>query len=268
MERVLLFAGTSEGRLLFDYCRENKIAVTACVATEYGRALLTEGPECKIREGRLNREQMEELIKEENISFIIDATHPYACDVTDNINEAGKALEIPVLRVIRKSLPIKEAIEVRDIKEAVRFLNEHEGNALIVTGSKEVAKYREVTGYKERLYVRILPDNAALSQCLALGFPAKHVICMQGPFSRELNYAMLKQINGRYLVTKEGGSYGGYEEKIEGSKMAGAEVIVIGRPRQEVGNTPEEIMAILREWKGRSEPDFVRVGKYADGSQP
>lgn len=249
MKSVLLFAGTSEGRLLFDYCKEKDISVTACVATEYGKALLKEEGNFRIREGRLNIEEMERLMEEENASLIIDATHPYACEVTDNINIAARNRKLPVLRVIREELSLEGVIQTANIKEAVKFLQEQEGNVLITTGSKELEEYREVTGYKERLFIRILPDPAALAGCLALGFPAKHIICMQGPFSRELNCAMLKQINGKYLVTKEGGSFGGYEEKIEGSKMAEAGVIVINRPRDEDGSSLEEIKVMLLEWK-------------------
>lgn len=247
MSKILLFAGTTEGRLLYEYCVEKKLPVTACVATEYGKTLLEKGDWGSIREGRLNSQQMELLMKEEGTTVIIDATHPYACDVTDNIRQAAQAAGVPLLRVIRKTLSLKGIIEVKDMKETIRFLNDNEGNALITTGSKDLKEYTRVRDYQDRLYIRILPDPDALRNCFELGYQRKNIICMQGPFHKELNYAMLKQINGKYLVTKEGGSLGGYEEKAEGGRMAGAKVIVIQRPKEETGFSVEEIMDRLAQ---------------------
>ena len=242
MSKILLFAGTTEGRLLYEYCVEKKLPVTACVATEYGKNLLEKGDWGSIHEGRLNSQQMELLIREEESTVIIDATHPYACDVTENIKQAAQAAGVPLLRVIRETLSVKGIIEVKDMEETIRFLNNHEGNALITTGSKDLKEYTRVKAYQDRLYIRILPDPDALRNCLELGYQRKNIICMQGPFHKELNYAMLKQINGKYLVTKEGGSLGGYEEKAEGGRMAGAKVIVIQRPQEETGfSLPENI---------------------------
>lgn len=241
MMKIMLFAGTTEGRLLYEFCVEKKIPVTACVATEYGKTLLDQGDWGTILEGRLNSQQMELLLREEGTSVIIDATHPYACDVTDNIKQAAHTLGIPVLRVIREKLPVKGILEVKDMKETIRFLNDNEGNALITTGSKDLKEYTHVRAYKDRLFIRILPDPEALKSCFELGYQRKNIICMQGPFSKELNYAMLKQINGSYLVTKEGGSLGGYEEKAEGGRMAGAKVIVIQRPLEESGYSVEQL---------------------------
>ena len=66
----------------------------------------------------------------------------------------------------------------------------------------------------------------------SLGFVGKHLICMQGPFSKELNTAMLKQFDAAYLVTKDSGKVGGVEEKLPSAREAGAKVILIGRPKE------------------------------------
>ena len=95
--------------------------------------------------------------------------------------------------------------------------------------------YTNVEHFKERLYARVLPMTSVVEQCIALGFQGKHLICMQGPFTVELNQALLKQINAKYMVTKDSGSNGGLDEKLEAAKKANAIPIVIGRPTQETG---------------------------------
>ena len=55
---------------------------------------------------------------------------------------------------------------------------------------------------------------------------------MQGPFSREPNEAILRQYAIRYLVTKDGGSPGGFPEKAEAAEALGVKLIVIRRPHE------------------------------------
>lgn len=50
-----------------------------------------------------------------------------------------------------------------------------------------------------------------------------------------MNEAMLKQFDCRYLVTKETGKAGGYEEKVEAAKRAGAKLVLVGRPPEQKG---------------------------------
>ena len=53
---------------------------------------------------------------------------------------------------------------------------------------------------------------------------------MQGPFSIEMNEAILRQFDSSYLVTKDGGKEGGFEEKREAAHRNNVQLIVIERP--------------------------------------
>ena len=79
---------------------------------------------------------------------------------------------------------------------------------------------------KDRVFARVLSTAEVASACEKLGFVGRNLICMQGPFSEALNEAMLKQFDCRYLVTKETGKAGGYEEKVEAAKRAGAKLVL------------------------------------------
>ena len=72
-----------------------------------------------------------------------------------------------------------------------------------------------------------------------------HLIAMQGPFSKELNIAMLKDTDADYFVTKESGKAGGFEEKLEAAKETGVTLVVIGRPA-ETGHSVEETKKYLQ----------------------
>ena len=84
-------------------------------------------------------------------------------------------------------------------------------------------------------------------QSIDLGFSGKHLIAMQGPFSREMNLALLHQTEAKYLVKKESGKNGGFAEKLEAAEQAGAVLLVIGRPIEE-GLSGEEAEQEMRKW--------------------
>ena len=74
--------------------------------------------------------------------------------------------------------------------------------------------------YDLRLYARILPVRPSLDRALDLGYLPAHIICMQGPFTTELNAAMFRQTGARYVVTKNSGRTGGFQEKLEAPASA------------------------------------------------
>ena len=122
------------------------------------------------------------------------------------------------------------------------YLEQTQGNILITTGSKELDKYTRLTNYKERCYARVLSVLPSVMQSIELGFSGKHLIAMQGPFSREMNLALLHQTEAKYFVTKESGKNGGFAEKLEAAVL-----LVIGRPIEE-GLSVEEAEQEMRKW--------------------
>lgn len=249
MSNILIFAGTVEGRRIAEYLVSAGIAVHVCVATEYGEKLLPKGEGITITSKRMTTDEMKELMINEQISLVIDATHPYAVLVSKNIKQASTETGIEYIRMLRGSIQGKgeHYTYLDSIEEAVLYLKNTEGNVLLTTGSKDLAKFTEVPDYQKRLFARVLSTPNVALECSKLGFEGRNLICMQGPFSEELNYAMLKQIDAKYLVTKDTGSAGGFLEKLNAASRAGAETIVIGRPAQEEGVTFEECLHILKD---------------------
>ena len=69
--------------------------------------------------------------------------------------------------------------------------------------------------------------------CKELGFEGKQLICMQGPFSEELNRAMYGHVDAKILVPKESGDIGGFSDKVQAALALGMECIVIQRPKEQ-----------------------------------
>lgn len=236
MYKLCVFAGTTEGRELVELLADAPVEVTACVATEYGEALLPPRERLTVSNRRLTEEEMEALLRREHFDLVVDATHPYASEVTENIVRACRGTETEYLRLLRGTDASPEgAVCVPDIEAAVAYLAGTEGNILLTTGSKELAKYAALPGFAARVYARVLPMEASLKACRAAGLGPDRIIAMQGPFSREMNTAMLRSASARYMVTKDTGGTGGFGEKAAAAKEAGAVLVVVGRPEQREG---------------------------------
>lgn len=248
MNKVIVFAGTTEGREICSFLKKYEIASLACTATEYGKCRIEEGGALTVRSGRLTEEEMEQLFGEEQPEMVIDATHPYADLVSENIRSACEKAGKTYLRLLRPSLAADPScVMVDTTEEAVSYLAGTEGKILVTTGSKELAKFAELPDYKNRVYARVLPLPGVIASCAELGFDAAHTIGMQGPFSMDMNVAMLQSFHAEWMVTKESGRNGGFEEKIEAAKKAGVRVVLIGRPKEEEGLSEDEVKRYLVE---------------------
>ena len=252
---VLIFAGTTEGRMLAEYAAEIGMGCYVSTATEYGKEVLGEHPGIRLLSGRMDQEQIAGFLKEKGIRLVIDATHPFAIAATENIRAACGRTGVRYARCLREEIRNPgthvsaegsgnrrgdqmragaavsgEMIVVDSVRQAVEYLKTTQGNILIATGSKELHLYT--------------PE--AVEESAKLGFQGQHLIAMQGPFSREVNLALLRYADAAYFVTKESGKAGGFEEKLEAAREAGAVPVVIGRP-QEAGESLEKTKKILLE---------------------
>ena len=101
MYKVIVFAGTTEGYEISRFLGENQIPVLACVATEYGSKSLKESSTLHVQAGRLDENEMKELFSREKPELVLDATHPYAAEVTRNIRKACEETEVSYTRILR-----------------------------------------------------------------------------------------------------------------------------------------------------------------------
>ena len=278
MCKIWIFGGTTEGRLLAEYCSREKIEAWVSVASEYGEELLQEelmesgnagnqdlnhntclakknlktvqaSSVIKVLRGRMDRYQMEEFIRNQGIHLVIDATHPHARLVSEEIQEACGRTGVRLERCLRAEGEQKKArdwVEVDSIQEAVSFLSSVSGVIFATTGSKELEALCQIPDYQKRVYARVLPTSNVLKKCEKLGITGSHLIAMQGPFSTEMNTLFLRQTKAEWLLTKDSGRAGGFQEKVEAARENGTRVVVIRRPEED-GISLEEAMEVLKK---------------------
>ena len=289
MCKIWIFGGTTEGRLLAEYCSREKIEAWVSVASEYGEELLQEelmesgnagnpdlnhntkeSGQCadkeicfakkslknvqassviKVLRGRMDRYQMEEFIRNQGIHLVIDATHPHARLVSEEIQEACGRTGVRLERCLRaegEQNKARDWVEVDSIQEAVSFLSSVSGVIFATTGSKELEALCQIPDYQKRVYARVLPTSNVLKKCEKLGITGSHLIAMQGPFSTEMNTLFLRQTKAEWLLTKDSGRAGGFQEKVEAARENGTRVVVIRRPKEN-GISLEEAMEVLKK---------------------
>lgn len=240
--RFVIFSGTTEGRELSRRLAEAGAQVTVCVASDYGSEEQGICPGIETRTGPLSAEEKQALL--ENAALCVDATHPYATHVTASVRAACEAAGVTYVRLLRQQSELDGATVFDSAAEAAAYLARREGNILLSTGAKELAAYAALP--PERLFPRVLPSHQSLAACEALGIPHRNIIAMQGPFTREMNEATLRQYAIAFLVTKDGGAPGGFPEKAAAAKATGAELIVLRRP-EETGLSFAAVLALCLE---------------------
>ena len=245
--KVVIFGGTSEGRMLSECLCRNKIAHTLCVATDYGEEVLEPSEYAHVLQGRLDTQQMEDLIRREQCFVVVDATHPYAVEVSKNIRKACERTKMKYLRFLRDKesvIDVRSDVLVSSATEAAAYLDGQEGAIFLTTGSKELPAFTAGVHKTERLFVRVLPSAAVVASCRELGLEGKQICAMQGPFSEEMNRALLQQTKAAWLVTKDTGITGGFPEKVRAARSLGVRLVIIRRP-EESGLDYESVLQVL-----------------------
>ena len=269
MDKILIFAGTTEGRKLSECLSKSTIYHTVSVATEYGETVLNESPYADVHMGRMDTDEMRDFIKSGDYLAVVDATHPYAKVVTENIKSAMEGMDIPYIRLGRDVSSKSEDADFIHIfkssSECATALKNTEGNILLTTGSKELDIFASDDSLRERLYVRVLPGMESLELCNKNGITGRHILALQGPFTEEMNAAMISQYDINIIVTKMSGSNGGYEEKIMAAKNKSISVYAIGCPEEEAGYTFAETVRALedichKEINVSCVPDIILAG--------
>ena len=245
-KRIVIFSGTTEGRVLSEKLSElgqDNLEIIVSVATEFGQVMQGELKGVKVLCGKRSQEEKIELLKD--AAACIDATHPYAVGITEHIKAACELAGTEYIRLLRaKSMDTDSLLTFESVAEAAEYLKGKEGNVLVTTGAKELISFKESS--PERIYARVLPIASSLDAAEKAGVPRQNVIAMQGPFSESLNIALMKEFDIEYMVTKDGGKAGGFEEKIEAAEKCGVKTLLVRRPEDE-GMSESEVFDYLKD---------------------
>ena len=236
---ILLAGGTKDSRIIAEKLLKDKHRVIVTTATEYGGKLISH-LDLEVRVTRLDLEGLENLANEMNVSQIVDATHPYAIEISENLLKLSEIMGLPYYRYERSMLKYKKENSFYDLEELINFLEEVKGNILLTLGSNNIHRFKDLKN-KKSIYIRVLPTEYALKKCEDAGFRPSQILGLQGPFNTIFNEAIYVNYDIKYVVTKESGATGGELEKVEAAKNLGVNVVVLKRPVVQYRNLYNEI---------------------------
>lgn len=233
--------------MLAEFCAQNGIPADVSSATAYGASLLPEG--IGVLSGRMHPNEICILLCNGCYAAVIDATHPYAENITHTLRAVCDECRTPYVRLLREQEPIYGE-SVANLNEIVALLNTNDAVILSTLGSKSVHALCAVRNFQQRIWLRILPSADAALACRKFGF--QHVIEAKGPFSVADNMMHLRQSGAEILLTKESGRIGGYPEKCEAAKNMNVRVLTLRRPADS-GLSYEAVAAMLLRMKEGAE---------------
>lgn len=231
---ILVLGGTSDSLEICDRINKYKnLPYILSVTTSYGEDLARKYAKNVIT-GKLAKEDMINFIEQNNINKIIDATHPYAIEVSKNAIQCATELKIDYIRYERKSLIDSINYEnkyiVNSIEDACKIAREKGRNIFIGTGSKNLPQIVDFIPDRN-LIVRVLPTRDVILSCENLGLNADNIIAMKGPFNQSINEEFYKHYDIDIVITKESGTAGGFLEKVNACEALKIPVVIIAREK-------------------------------------
>lgn len=251
---ILILGGTSDSIIIANKIKEQYNNIILSTATEYGRETAKNNFNGEVIFGRKDKNELNDFCLSNNINLIIDATHPYATIISENAIEVSNELNIKYIRYERPIInkDYSKYIVCESYEEAGKILDSMEGNILLTTGSKDVQVILEPIRDTSRVYIRVLPQSKVLEKLENLNMGLDQIIAMKGPFSKEFNKALMRQINCKIVVTKESGSRGNIDEKLEAANECNVLVVLIKRHELQYpirfSDIEQLISEIKKEW--------------------
>lgn len=245
MKRVAVIAGTSEATELISRLPDTN-EITAFAATEYGGKILKNAG-CKVLVGRLDEYGFKSALR--GMDAVIDASHPFALEVTAVVRKVCNALDIPYFRLGRPRLDYDYSgiIRVQSKEEAAKCLSQMKGNILLTTGVNTLSFYEtNVTDFASRGWARILDTED--SRRIAAN-SSSHLIYALPPFSMEDTVSLIQKYKIAVMVSKDSGKRGGVDEKISAAKSCNIPVVLISPPDEDV-NTISQVIEKVENIKG------------------
>ena len=247
---VWLFSGTSDGNALARELVKRQSPVVVSTASDYGGEVArADCPGATVWAGRQGVEARRRALRDSQARVIVDATHPFAQQISEQLMGLSRELKIPYLRFERPSTLSSdgEATLLCDsVTEAAERAVATGTRIFLATGSKDLATFLQAPRADQReWFVRITPEPALIRRALDLGVPRDHILAMQGPFSEGFNTALWRDQQIDCVVTKDSGEAGGFPAKARAAAALGIPLLVIRRPRVDYLRVATSFAAVM-----------------------
>ncbi len=249
---VWVFAGTHDGNALANALVEEGHDVAVSVATDYGVEVAKDSLNERICvvNAAVGSERRRQWL--EGAKAVVDASHPFAQRISQDLMESCRTLTIPYFRYERQShLPrLKKGELLADFESALLRAADLGKRVFLATGAKELALLKDCPRAGDvEWFVRFAPDTASLKIALDSGVPRNRLCFMQGPFTADFNETQWRDWQIDCVVTRESGEGSGMAEKIEAAERLSIPVLVIQRPPMSYPNFSEDFGSVIARLK-------------------
>lgn len=230
-KNLWLIGGTSDSVKIAKLLCEYNLPYLVSVTTIAAKNLYCHLPQFNCFVGKLQFNEIASFILEHKIQMVIDASHPYATNISKGAIASCENLKIPYIRYERPCFQVENSaiIKVANI-DCILANNYLENKRVLLTiGCQSLSLFKEYHN-KATLFARILPYLDSIKIANEAGFSGDRLIAMRPPFSFELEKALWELWGINVVVTKSSGKIGGENIKYEVAKALNMSLIVITRP--------------------------------------
>lgn len=229
---ILVLGGTSEGRELALELQRAGYSCLLSVTTELGAGMVA-GNQLRMRIGELDANGFKNLLQQEQIRLVIDATHPYAAIIKEIARNVAEAAGITYIRLERQAFLLPDdpgVVAVNDYAEALEVLKNEQGGILFTIGVRNLYHFKSLWLEQQYpIWVKIYPEVESLKTTLELGLRPEQIIAFHGPGPMDLLKAIITMTGVSWIVTKESGTIGGADVKVAATLETGRKILVIKR---------------------------------------
>lgn len=233
--RIWLVGGTTESVQLASALDGAGLPGVITALTDSAQDLYAPSLGLRICTGALTDHTWQTFCQDQQIGVILDASHPYATEISKLAIQASTQLQIPYLRFERSSgadgtaVPNPWVVEVDTVAQLLHGPYLEGQRVLLTIGSKWLPLFQDCQS-TSTLFVRILPRSRAFQVADEAGFSCDRIIALRPPISFELEKALWQQWQLSVVVTKASGQPGGEEIKRRVAQALGVTLIIIQRP--------------------------------------
>ena len=247
--KVWLIGGTSDSVAIAQVLTVNEISYVVSVATQAARDIYR--ADTQVAVGYMNLDQMQSFCQQENIRQVVDASHPYATEVSRLAIAVSTKLDIAYLRYERSNYLAanftksnSSIIELDSFKTLLsrNYLQGH--RVLLTVGCKILPQFKSWQN-RATLYARVLPKPESLTIAERAGFTSDRIIAIRPPLAIELETALWQQWQISLVVTKASGTAGGEDIKRQVAANLNIPLIVITRPQIDYPQQTTDLEKIL-----------------------
>jgi len=240
--RALILGGTGDANQLAERFVREKIDAIYSYA---GRTQIPLGHSLPTRIGGFGgMEGLADFIRKERITHVIDATHPFAAEMSRHAVGACAEASVPLIALERTPWTRSVGdnwVEVGDINEAVAALPEKPARVFLAIGRQHLAPFAAKPQHAYTLRFVDAPNGA-------LPLPNAEVIVSRGPFTLEGDRELMRSRGIEILVARNSGGSGA-RAKIDAARELALPVIMIARPalpERPRAESVDEVLAWLR----------------------